>query len=43
MIRFAVRAERAWSSLPYAIRLLAVLLAVAVAGSGGRPDPFRWD
>ena len=41
MFRFAVRAERAWSSLPYAIRLLAVVLAVA--GLGHHTDPFRWD
>jgi hypothetical protein len=40
MFRFAVRAERAWSRVPYAIRLLAVLLAVA--GLGSHTDPFRW-
>jgi hypothetical protein len=41
MFRFAVRTERAWSSVPYAIRLLVV--ALAVAGLVSQPDPFRWD
>jgi hypothetical protein len=40
MFRFAVRAERAWSSVPHVVRLLAVVLAVAALGS--HTDPFRW-
>ena len=50
MLRFAVRAERTWFDVPYAVRLLAVVLAVVVlivlsvgpALAANHTDPFRW-
>ena len=40
MFGFAVGVERVWSALPAAIRLLAVVLAVAAAS---HTNPFRWE